>query len=228
MQRFCAFLIKPLFVGILMLPILAISCASTPRQVNLKKTSISQIRSVAVTVRAPNPGVINERLLSPSFPGPPLFLLIDSAVATSKDHTLSESARNAVDLRDLENRLGNHFIENIRHANLFDEIQYFPDQLNDNKKQFLCQNYYALLEINIRDLSFVRTAGNFRLFIDANGTMMKQADKEILWSRQETIISKEAYTLAFVTTYSDELKKVFYLMFESLADRLAADLLYLD
>ncbi|HVO65482.1 MAG TPA: hypothetical protein VMT12_03275 [Syntrophales bacterium] len=183
-----------------------------------------------MTVKIPNPKVIHERMVSDIPPtGVPLVHLIDSAISLSKDETHSESARNAIDVMDLKNILGNHFVENIRHANLFNEIVYFPNQPDDNRKQFFREKYYAVLEIDIRDLSFVRTGdGNLCLYIDIRGTMIKQDDKEILWSRQETIRSKETYTLAFVTTYSDELRKVFYQTFQSLAERLAADFLYLE
>jgi len=127
----------------------------------------------------------------------------------------------------LKDVLGSCFVDKVKQSNLFQKIEYFHDLPHDFSEKTIGEGYDAIIRIYLKDVSLIRVAGEkLELFIDARATMTSLVSEETVWSRQETQMTNERFSLEFLESHGDEVRKIFYQMIENLGERLANEFLY--
>lgn len=210
--------------------LLLTSCASIPKQTYLNKTSFSGTSRAVVTVSVTTPKVTHA-LNNPHL-GWPLFSWLAGygftratlVNAAAEDAESGDAIEKHIDIKNIEENLGNTFSQLVSKSNHFQAIDYITDKSPNNNK-LLSAGYNMLIRLSVSEISIrSTTVDHVKLHILMHGEMEDLATKSMVWDRDEKISSSE---MELLENMKDKGPKYLNTMLEKAVKYLANDFIYL-
>ena len=219
----CAFLY--FVVGFLM-----ISCgARVPKQTYISKTSLSDVKKVAIIASAKAP--IVEYSMDSPHAGTVGFLLVgylgfalETTVRSGIDSHHTARIKENVDLSEIEHKAVLAFIKTLQEGSCFQIIEHVKEKdLNNSRLSGI--GFNAVIRLSLRKISLERTPkSDVKLYVCMHGQMKNLVSGETIWDREETVPSNEHHSLDY---YKENGLKELDALLETACRRLAYDFVYL-
>jgi hypothetical protein len=228
-----------LYLKILCLFILLMSCASPPKQLYLKSGKISEYSNIALNVVSTDINIkyesdANTELLNTTpfivkilFPLPTLLITsaVDGASDLIRDSEITDDVRLDRGKYYYDIMLKNTFLEQIGGTKFSQMIDY-TNIIDVQKLSY--DGYDALIFIQIKDL-YLKKDFNNKMYIYTRiiGKMIDIRKEEKIWQREEYQQSKDSYSIEELKTENGrKLLSTIRKLFEKISNRLVIDIFY--
>jgi hypothetical protein len=206
---------------------LMISCTTIPKQTYLPKTSLSDVKKVAIIASAKAPEVHYSMQSEYSGVGYVIARLFGAAVEVGTrsiiDSHHASKIREHVDLNEIEYKAALAFIRLLQEGRCFEVIEYIREK-DLNNSQLLAAGFDAVIRLSLRKISLESAPGrDIGLYAFMQGQMENLTSRKIIWDREEAVQSTEDHSLEYYK--KNGLKEIDALL-ETACRRLAYDFVY--
>jgi hypothetical protein len=229
-----------------LLAFLLVSCASLPKQTYLKGGELSTVEGVVLKVSGkdievrysrdtPMPGIVHFiTFLGAVALGPAAIAMAPAAVAIStatgaraaKDSKLTGNAKENLSRPYAIQSLRGHLKDRLLHYAVFKRIAFADEAESERREMLLGDDYQALIELKITEVSFRRVEGDrlgVQLAVSARMTDLRT--KRVIWERHEQLRGNQTFAVDELAD-RERARHSLDQMIAAITDRLAADLAY--